>query len=268
MAQYQKINTIFMRDEKNIIMPFHDFVRPELTYLRGLKFRGEEKIDGTNIRLEVVGTIRGEEAAEFSVSYKGKSDNATIPQHLYEYLTKTFPPEKVLASLNLKAVVPVSEFAEHNWVDGKGKPAFGKVPTLLTIYGEGYGMKIQKGGGRYIHDGVSFRVFDVKVGDWYLLTEARDEIAQKLGAETTPLIGYFTLDEAIDFVRKGFVSTVSEDKTLPAEGLVLRTDLGLRSRSGERIMTKIKTCDFIKYRAVYGTDGPVEQVPNHFLSGE
>lgn len=268
MAQYQKINTIFMRDERNVIMPYHEFVRPELTYLRSLKFRGEEKIDGTNIRLEVVGTIRGDEAAEFSVSYKGKSEKASIPANLDEYLKATFPPEKVLASLNLKAVIPVSEFAEHEWVDGNGNPAFGKVPTLITIYGEGYGSRIQKCGGRYIKDGVSFRVFDVKVGDWYLLTEARDEIAGKLGAETTPLIGYFTLDEAIDFVRKGFKSTVAEDKTLNAEGLVLRTDLGLRSRNGERIMTKIKTCDFEKYRTIYGTDEPVAQTPGKFMTGE
>ena len=46
---YQKINTIFFRDTKNIIMPYEPFVEPEFEYLRGLKWRGEEKIDGTNI---------------------------------------------------------------------------------------------------------------------------------------------------------------------------------------------------------------------------
>ena len=48
---YQKINTIFMRDAKNVIMPFEPFVEPEFEYLRGLKWRGEEKIDGTNFRI-------------------------------------------------------------------------------------------------------------------------------------------------------------------------------------------------------------------------
>ena len=46
---YQKINTIFMRDAKNVIMPYDPFTEPEFEYLRGLKWRGEEKIDGTNI---------------------------------------------------------------------------------------------------------------------------------------------------------------------------------------------------------------------------
>ena len=47
-----------------------------------------------------------------------------------------------------------------------------------------------------------------------------------------------------------------------AEGLVLRTDLGLRNRMGERLIVKIKYEDFQKYRNVYGTDDPVEQIPN------
>jgi hypothetical protein len=50
---YQKINTIFMRDAKNVIMPYDPFTEPEFEYLRGLKWRGEEKIDGTNMRIEV-----------------------------------------------------------------------------------------------------------------------------------------------------------------------------------------------------------------------
>ena len=43
---------------------------------------------------------------------------------------------------------------------------------------------------------------------------------------------------------------------------MLRTDLGLRNRRGERLIVKIKYEDFQKYRNVYGTDEPVEQIPN------
>ena len=42
---YQKIDTIFMRDVNNIIMPFSSFVRPEFEFLRNVKWRAEEKID-------------------------------------------------------------------------------------------------------------------------------------------------------------------------------------------------------------------------------
>ena len=103
----------------------------------------------------------------------------------------------------------------------------------------------------------------MKVNDIYLKTDARDEIATKLGAPIVPLIGYFTLDEAIDFVRKGFRSVVAENPEVKmAEGLVLRTDLGLRNRMGKRLIVKVKYEDFQKYRNVYGTDDPVEQPHN------
>ena len=50
---YQKINTIFKRDENNIIMPDAEFAIPELEWLRNCKFDATEKIDGTSIRIEV-----------------------------------------------------------------------------------------------------------------------------------------------------------------------------------------------------------------------
>ena len=43
---YQKINTIFKRDEHNIIMPYDELTQPEFEYLRNLKWHCEEKVDG------------------------------------------------------------------------------------------------------------------------------------------------------------------------------------------------------------------------------
>ena len=57
-----------------------------------------------------------------------------------------------------------------------------------------------------------------------------------------------TLDEAIDMVKKGFKSKVSEDPTLNAEGIVLRAPLGLLDRMGRRIITKVKAVDFEKLK--------------------
>lgn len=268
---YQKINTIFKRDNKNVIMPYAGFVTPEFEYLRGLKWRGECKIDGTNMRIEVtpkieyvidtVNNIEYEETNEilgvnFDVTIKGKTDNAQIPKELQKYMEDNYPADKVLNALGLKEFIPVKEFIDHKWND------IADVPIKYTIYGEGYGRKIQKAGGNYIKDGVGFRVFDVKVNDLYLLTDARDEIATKLGAPIVPFIGYFTLDEAIEFVRKGFKTSLWDNKDMYEEGLVLRTDLGLKNRHGERLIVKIKYEDFVKYRNVYGTDDPVEQIPN------
>lgn len=262
---YQKINTIFMRDAKNVIMPYDSFTEPEFEYLRGLKWRGEEKIDGTNMRIEVTkvpiwdGGIEGStiNGVKFNVRIAGKTDNAQIPKNLLKHMQDKYPKEKVLAALGLKEFIPIDEWEmEHNWL------TYEQIPDIYTIYGEGYGEGIQSGGW-YIKGGNEFIVFDVKVNDIYLKTEARDEIATKLGAPIVPLIGYFTLDEAIDFVRKGFRSVVAENPEVKmAEGLVLRTDLGLRNRMGKRLIVKVKYEDFQKYRNVYGTDDPVEQPRN------
>jgi hypothetical protein len=265
---YQKINTIFMRDAKNVIMPFEPFTEPEFEYLRGLKWRGEEKIDGTNMRIEVTKEIVPSETSivpevagvKFNVRYAGKTDNAQIPPKLLKHMEEKYPKEKVLASLGLKEFIPTSEWEiDHNWLE------YDQIPNIYTIYGEGYGNGIQKGG-NYIKNGNEFIVFDVKVNDIYLKTDARDEIATKLGAPIVPFIGYFTLDEAIDFVRKGFVSTISENREYMAEGLVLRTDLGLRNRMGKRLIVKVKYEDFQKYRAVYDTDEKVDQPKNENYS--
>ena len=267
---YQKINTIFMRDAKNVIMPYDPFTEPEFEYLRGLKWRGEEKIDGTNMRIEVTKTkiwddpVEGSrvEGVAFTVRIAGKTDNAQIPKNLLKHMQEKYTDDKILDALGLKKFIPVEEWVDHKWVDSDGvTPNYDAIPNIYTIYGEGYGNGIQKGG-NYIKNGNEFIVFDVKVNDIYLKTDVRDEIATKLGAPIVPFIGYFTLDEAIDYVRKGFKSTIAENPDYMAEGLVLRTDLGLRNRMGKRLIVKVKYEDFQKYRQVYGTDERVEQPKN------
>lgn len=263
---YQKINTIFKRDAKNVIMPYEPFVKPEFEYLRGLKWRAEEKVDGTNIRIEVtkeqvIAGInapagQGNTGVKFNVRIAGKTDNAQIPKNLLKHMQEKYPDEKVLAALGLEEFIPIDEWEEHKW------NSYDDIPNIYTIYGEGYGEGIQSGGW-YIKGGNEFIVFDVKVNDLYLKTDARDEIATKLGAPIVPLKGYFTIDEAIDYVRKGFRSEVAENPEVKmAEGLVLRTDLGLKDRMGERLIVKIKYEDFQKYRNVYGTDEKVDQQTN------
>lgn len=261
---YQKINTIFMRDAKNVIMPYEPFVKPEFEYLRGLKWRGEEKVDGTSMRIEVTKEEVWDdpmepsvlEGVKFNIRIAGKTDNAQIPKNLLKHMQEKYTDEKVLAALGLKDFIPVGEWSDHKW------NSYEDIPNMYTIYGEGYGEGIQSGGW-YIKGGNEFIVFDVKVNNLYLKTDARDEIATKLGAPIVPLKGYFTLDEAIDYVRKGFRSEVAENPDAKmAEGLVLRTDLGLCDRMGERLIVKIKYEDFQKYRAVYGTDEKVEQEKN------
>ena len=268
---YQKINTIFKRDANNVIMPYDEFAVPELEWLRDCKFDAEEKVDGMNTRIEVTrefitSDIGNNIGIKWNVTYKGKTDNAQIPKMLYTYLTTELTEDKVLNALGLSKEMYVTDelMQEKTW--SVLNTQFNvyeldetKIPKRYTLYGEGFGAGIQSGG--YYRKDNSFIGFDVKVDNMYLLRENRDEIFKKLGVDIVPFMGTFTVDEAIEFVKKGFNSNVAEEPHL-AEGLVLRTPIGLQSRRGERIIFKVKTCDFQKYFNTYGTYDKVDQPKN------
>lgn len=268
---YQKINTIFKRDANNVIMPYDEFAVPELEWLRDCKFDAEEKVDGTNTRIEVTrefitSDIGNNIGIKWNVAYKGKTDNAQIPKMLYAYLTTELTEDKVLNALGLSKEMYVTDelMQEKTW--SVLNTQFNvyeldetKIPKRYTLYGEGYGTGIQSAG--YYRKDNSFIGFDVKVDDMYLLRENRDEIFKKLGVDIVPFVGKFTIDEAIEYVKKGFNSNIAEETHL-AEGLVLRTPMGLKTRKGERIIFKVKTCDFNKYFVKYGTYDKVDQPKN------
>ena len=226
MAEYQKIQTLFKRDERNIIIP-DQFTYPEFEVLKDLKWECTEKIDGTNIRIELASSGNSEDG--IIMSFKGRTDKAIIPEHLLTKLNWLFDREHLMEALNI-----TDETQNCN----------------ITLYGEGYGAKIQKGG-NYISNDVNFILFDVKIDKWWLDREAIKDIANKLGINVVPLIGYMTIPEAIEYVKRGFKSTIAENKDYDAEGLVLKAPCGLLKRDGERLITKIKTVDFRKYQLAY-----------------
>ena len=232
MQYYQKINTIYKRSQEpgpnhNKII-YGDWSQPEFEVLKDLKWEATEKIDGTNMSYQIV-TKDG----KTDISIAGKTPAANIPGHLLKAMQDKLTPEKIVE------------------VFGKTNPETSatEMPYLIEIFGEGYGAKIQKGG-NYIKDHADFILFDVKITavdngkPIWLTRESCENIAEKLGLKIVPLIGYFTLDEAIEYVRKGFKSVIAENPDYDAEGLVLRAPCGLLTRMGERIITKIKHCDF------------------------
>ena len=111
----------------------------------------------------------------------------------------------------------------------------------MTLYGEGYGAGIQKGGGNYIPDSCDFILFDVMIDGWWLKREDIVEIALKLGIKEVPLVAYGRIEEAIDRVSSGITSRFGN---FQAEGIVLKPNIELRNRAGHRIITKMKTKDF------------------------
>lgn len=237
--KYQKINSLFKRDERNIIIP-SEYCKNEFKYLENIEWECTEKIDGTNMRV-IITPEYGQEFLEnagvwidifegFNVEFRGKSDEAQIPKHLFSKMEELFPIWKINET-----------FGDKYKIQGDVRTP-NKTPIIL--YGEGYGVKIQKGG-NYISNGVNFILFDIKVGDIWLKREDIENIACSLGIDVVPFIGYKTIPQAIEYVKKGFISNISENRSYIAEGLVLKTQCGLKDRRGERLITKIKYKDFL-----------------------
>ena len=214
---YTKINTIFKRDTKGNIM-IGDFSRPEFEYLYNVKWLATEKIDGTCMSYYWDG---------HNMQIHGKSENALISSRLLTVM------EGLLNEDKLREVFPIKYDENGN-----------EVPFMVRIYGEGYGVGIQKCGGSYIQKNNHFRVFDIKINDFWLEWDNVLDIANKLGLDVVESYGEMTLAEAEEFVKNGFFSPIAENKELKAEGLVLRPLVQFTNRLGERVIVKIKTCDY------------------------
>ena len=221
MTEYHKIQTIFKRDmtKKGKIIE-GEYSLPEFEYLKDNEWVFTEKVDGTNVRVMWDGS---------AVSFGGKTDNAQMPMPLITALQEMF-----------EGTTKKQLFIEKFDTIQDGTEASPE-PVEVCLYGEGYGAKIQKGGGNYIPDGVSFVLFDVKIDNWWLQRQDVEEIGAYFGVKVAPMIGSGTLQDAVEMTRPGFKSTWGD---FTAEGIVLRPKTELRTRAGHRLITKIKAVDF------------------------
>lgn len=220
MQEYNKIPTLFNRDpnnKKKVI--FNSFSSPTIESLSNIEWQFTEKIDGTNVRIHWDG---------HKVAFGGRTDDAEIPVPLYNKLSELF----------------LSEGTEELF-----EQKFGE--SSVTLYGEGYGPKIQKGGGLYRSD-VSFILFDVAIhttdyGWLYLTRESVEDIANYFNLEIVPIILTGTISEGVDFVLKHPKSTIGEAYM---EGLVGKPKVEVRDRLGKRVIVKIKWKDLKDFAEV------------------
>ncbi len=206
--EYHKIETLFERNEKTHKVYPDRLKNPVYNIIKTWQFT--EKIDGTNIRVMW---------KDGKVILGGKTNKAQLDAQLVQRLNEIINPD-----------IFKSKFEN----------------TDVTIYGEGYGAGIQKGGAySKIKD---FIVFDILVDcRWWLNWENTCDIAKAFGLKTVPFIGNMTLEEGVEMVRKGFDSILAKEQTgtiIPAEGLVGRTVETLFDKKGARIIIKLKTKDF------------------------
>ena len=209
MKEYHKIQTVFKRDPETNMKTLleNNYSLPEFEYLAGNQWVFTEKVDGTNIRV----MFDGEQ-----ITFGGKTDRAQIPAALAKRLNELFLPQL--------------ELFKELFADG------------ACLYGEGYGAKIQIVGINYRPD-QDFVLFDVKIEDWWLQRRDVEDIAQKLNLDIVPIIGQGTIAEMVEKTKTGFTSIWGDFR---AEGIVARPSTELKTRGGERIITKIKCKDFPK----------------------
>ena len=219
--KYTKIDTLYKRGEKNLII-LGDHSNPLFPYLLHNKWLAFEKVDGTNMSYYWDG---------HTLEIHGKTEDAKIPPHLLAKMQEILPVDL------LKEKFPPKYDENGN-----------EIPFLMIIYGEGYGKNIGKVGSKYLSSDTSFRVFDINIGGWWLEWESVVDICNQLNLEHVIPYGEMTLAEAEDIVIKGFKTTLAEDKNLNAEGLVLRPTIQLFDKKGNRLMVKIKTCDYEKLK--------------------
>ena len=209
MMKYPKIKNVYAR---NLLTrePIDElYSTPEIEYLADYSWRFTEKIHGTNVRIE----YNPEEVDLI----KGKTEKAILPQHLMDHLLRVVDSDKM-------------------------EDMFKETPT--TLYGEGYGYKIN-GGGHYFANpkDVGFILFDVNCGGTWLDPQSVRDIATALSLECVPWRYTCSLSEAVKVVKQGLKSEVSFAGKF-AEGLVGVPEPMLLDRHGKRIQVKIKHVDF------------------------
>lgn len=208
MKEYHKIETLFERamDGRKKLIP-GQWRNETVEFLKNNRWHFTEKIDGTNIRVHWDG---------HKVTFGGRTERANIPAKLVTFLNDTFGGDETEQLFEQK-------FGEN----------------IVTLYGEGYGAGIQKGG-LYRPD-VSFILFDVQIGDIWLKRESVADIAAAFGIDVVPYLGVGDLEDAINIVKAKPMSRIG---TAPMEGIVARPETEVLDRMGRRVIVKIKVKDF------------------------
>jgi len=180
-----------------------------------------EKVDGTNIRLHWQRHRDAEVGQDVVSEIGGRSDNAQIQKNLMG------PLEATVAEVTPGVEIILDRYDLES----------------LTIYGEGYGAGVQKGGGRYRPE-PGFIAFDYLVNSksWLAPHDARAN-SSFLGLEHVPEVGTW---RDLDYIwrRVAEDSIESAWSGVESEGIVAQPIVPLYDARGKRIMWKLKRKDF------------------------
>ncbi len=207
--EFPKINSLFKRNKDDHSFIMGDYSTPEFDLIK--RWRVEEKIDGTNVRI-----MYDPEAEGNKITILGRSKDSGMPTYLVEYLNSYFTLDRISPLFDTK--------------------------QKCILFGEGYGHTIQSAGPFYRKD-VSFMLFDVVVGHYWLTREAVREKAELLGISSPPDLGIMTEAEIMALIHANPQSLCSI-KPQVIEGIIARPEPLMLFRNGKPIVWKLKVKDF------------------------
>lgn len=217
--KYPKINSLWKRKDRQDFIE-GDYATPEFALIK--KWLVQEKIDGTNIRIKFTskpGQLPN--TIDVESTFHGRNEDSQLPNGLIPVLQSIFTLDALVNSLG-----------EYY------KPG----NCTLWLFGEGYGPKIQKGGGNYRKD-MGFILFDVCHNGTWLSREDVQKFADLLEIPTPPIIGEMTEEEVVAYVKSNPLSLCSEKEQV-MEGVICRTSPMLLFKDRSPLMMKLKCRDF------------------------
>lgn len=222
MSTYGKIDTLYQRDEHHKL--HIDSLRIKRPLLETIDtWVATEKVDGTNIRIGFARDIFDSRIV-MGPFVGGRSDKADTPKDLVAHCEAAVDYEMARQIMDLHDL------------------------QTLTLFGEGYGAGIQKGGGDYRPD-KGFILFDVLVKGMdgrqrWLDEDAISDTATDFDLPRVPILGLDSIENWTKLVYNGIESQVAINPGKQAEGVVLRPVEPLYDQRGNRLLVKIKTRDF------------------------
>ncbi len=212
--KYRKINTLWKRDMKNKgAIKRWDFSEDVVKNIR--KWSITEKIDGQCITVAVT---------KDDIEVYGKTKNTefnSAHEPLLTYINEKFTRE---------ALDEVLDFTKADKV---------------IFFGEGYGVKINKGG-KYLKEGQKFILFDVCIDGIWLEEDTVTFFAECLDIQRVPILCIDAFQVAENLCQMITLSQVSEQEpSCRIEGVVARAHPMVLDRlTHEPIMFKLKVEDY------------------------
>lgn len=197
-----KTKTLFQRDDKFKVIT-GQLTDERFGYID--KWLLTEKMDGTSV---IIST------KDRTWSYHGRTAKSQFTPAMAEFLDY----QSQSAANNLwHSIIPQADIYAELFGEG--------------IQGNPHGMK-----------GMHLRVFDVRIGDFWLDYENMCDVSDKAGLNTVAYLGTVSVSDAVGFVKErqrpvtGFTDYV--------EGVVARTPKYLYDNQGTRLVWKLKRKDF------------------------